>query len=100
MYEFDGDTWKYNALMDYVAFKELHEFVSNEVATEAHASSYEVIGDVKAFSEAQLDKLRTDKIDTMNKAKQRGHKTKGSSLDITHFPNPSFHLTAQKRRGS
>jgi hypothetical protein len=65
MHEFDGDTWKYNALMDYVAFKELNEFIGNHAALDAHAASYEVMGDTGAFSQAQLDRLRTAKIDTL-----------------------------------
>lgn len=65
MHEFDGDTWKYNALMDYVAFNELSEFIGNNAALDAHAGSYAVTGDTSAFSQAQLDSLRTAKIETL-----------------------------------
>lgn len=65
MYEFDGDTWKYNALMDYVAFKELDEFLGNHTALAVHAESYEILGDTEAFSQAQLDELRVARIETL-----------------------------------
>lgn len=66
--EFDGDTWKYNALMDYVAFKELDEFVGNNAALDVHANSYAVLGDLEAFSQAQRDQLRTTRIGTLREA--------------------------------
>lgn len=65
MREFDGDTWKYNALVDYVAFKELHDFVTNEEATKAHVNSYEVIGNVERFSALQVEEMRAEKICTL-----------------------------------
>lgn len=55
----------YNALMDYVAFKELNEIIGNNAALDVHAGSYEVMGDLGAFSQEQLDGLRVAKIDTL-----------------------------------
>lgn len=62
---FDGDKWKYNALMDYIAFKELNELLGNSAALEAHAGSYEFLGDAGAFSKEQLDNLRISRIETL-----------------------------------
>ncbi|MED5621877.1 hypothetical protein [Ideonella sp. BN130291] len=56
MNEFDGDHRKYQALMDYVAFKELHEFVSNSAAIAAHTDSYAVssLGPIAASKVVEL----------------------------------------------
>lgn len=66
--KFDGDTLKYNALMDYVAYKELDGFVGNDVAMNVHALSSSVLGDIESFSQAQLDELQIAKIDTLKEA--------------------------------
>lgn len=65
MYEFDGDRRKYDALMDYVAFRELNEFVGNNAALQTHANSYEIVGDVEGFSPIQIEQLRVGRINTL-----------------------------------
>jgi hypothetical protein len=68
-YEFDGDTWKFKALEDYIAYKELDAFVTNDAATEAHVGCYQLraAGDIALF-ENQLVLLQTQMISTLRDA--------------------------------
>lgn len=67
MSEFDGDHRKYQALMDYVAFKELHEFVSNSAAIAAHTDSYAVRSH-GSFAKSKVAELRLAKAEELRSA--------------------------------
>jgi len=69
MHEFDGDTWKFKALEDYVAYKELDEFVHNDLATQAHVNSYRLsTTDADAFPKTCTDTICDRKILTLRDA--------------------------------
>lgn len=68
MHYFDGDTWKYNALMDYASFKELNDFILNDAAADAHSNSYHIIGDPVSFSKSQIEEIKNHKIEALRDA--------------------------------
>lgn len=37
--EFDGDHWAWKALEDFVAFKDIYEYVTNQAAMDTHKDS-------------------------------------------------------------
>ncbi|MDP3272027.1 MAG: hypothetical protein U1D69_06870 [Polynucleobacter sp.] len=66
---FEGDNWKWKALEDYIAYKELHEFVNNEAALNAHLGSYRL--DALApnlFNEEHTNGLLADKRSAIDQA--------------------------------
>lgn len=56
---FNGDHWKWKSLEDYIAFKEMHDFVNNHQAMETHKNSMKyVVLDPELHEQNTDQKLR------------------------------------------
>lgn len=69
MHEFDGDTWKFKALEDYVAYKEISGLVNNDEATQAYVNAYRIDAtDVEVFPPEHLTALRNQVTSTLRES--------------------------------
>lgn len=63
---FNGDHWKWKSLEDYIAFKEMHDFVNNQQAMETHKNSMTYVVLAPELHEDNTgQKLRNHKADSI-----------------------------------